>query len=162
MERQELKDWIIQEIEEDTMFNITHEEAITRLICKMEGKFKVSEWKENGKIQEELTKFQIKEDKTPKHYLSRFKQLESKIKNVRTTISPQYFGHHFLSRANLDQITICSILAMADLEDEEEILKHIENKYEDIVMEQKDKKAFYGMMMMSSLLRLCLETSYFV
>ena len=91
-ERQELKDWIIQEIDEDTTFNITHEEAITRLICKMEGKFKVSKWKKTGKIWEELTKFQIKEDETPKQYLNRFKQLKIKIKNAKTTISPQYLG----------------------------------------------------------------------
>ena len=33
---------------------------------------------------------------------------------------------------------------MANLESDEEALKHIQKKYEDIVMEQKDKKAFYG------------------
>ena len=92
MERQELKDWIIQETDKDTTFNITHEEAITRLICKMEGKFKVSKWKKTGKTWEELTKFQIKEDETPKQYLNRFKQLQSKIKNGKTTISPKYLG----------------------------------------------------------------------
>ena len=58
----------------------------------MEGKFEVSKWKKTGKIWEELTKFQIKEDKTPKQYLNRFKQLEIKIKNAKTTISPQYLG----------------------------------------------------------------------
>ena len=58
----------------------------------MEGKFKVSKWKKTSKIWEELTKFQIKEDETPKQYLNRFKQLESKIKNGKTTISPQYLG----------------------------------------------------------------------
>ena len=100
--------------------------------------------KKTGEIWDELTKFQIKEDKTPKQYLGRFKQLESKIKNEKTTISLQYLGHHFLLRADLDQITIRSILAMVDLEDEEEILKQIKKKYEDIVMEQKDKKTFYG------------------
>ena len=92
----------------------------------------------------ELNNFQIKDGETPKQYLGRFKQLESKIKNAKMTISPQYLEHHFLSRANLDHITIRSILIMVDLEDEEEILKQIQKKYEDIVMEQKDKKAFYG------------------
>ena len=42
MERHELKDWIIQEIDEDTTFDITHDDAFTRLICKMEGKFEGS------------------------------------------------------------------------------------------------------------------------
>ena len=90
MERQELKDWIIQEIDKDTMFDITHEEAITILLCKMEGMFEISKWKKASKIWEELTKFQIKEDETPKQYLNRFKQLKSKIKNAKTTISLQY------------------------------------------------------------------------
>ena len=35
MERQELKDWIIQEIDKDTTFDISHEDEITRLICRM-------------------------------------------------------------------------------------------------------------------------------
>ena len=143
-EREELKDWVIQEIDEDNTFDMNHEDAISKLIEKMEGKFEVSKWKKTGEIWEELIKFQIKEDETPKQYLSRFKQLESKIKNARTTISPQYLGHHFLLRANLDHLTIRSILAMANLQSEEEVLKHIQKKYEDIVMEQKDKKTFYG------------------
>ena len=54
-----------------------------------------------------------------------------------------YFGHHFLSRVGLDQITIRSTLAIADFKNEEEVLKQIQKKYEDIVMKQKDKKAFY-------------------
>ena len=141
-ERQELKDWIIQDINEDTTFDMTHEDAISKLIEKMEGKFEVSKWKKTGKIWEELIKFQIKEDETPKQYLSRFKQLESKIKNVKTIISPQYLVHHFLLRANLDHLTIQSTLAMANFENNEEVFKHIQKKYEDIVMEQKDKKAF--------------------
>ena len=97
-----------------------------------------------GEIWEELIDFQIQEDEMPKQYLSRFKQLESKIKNARTTILPQYLGYHFLLRANLDHLTIQSIMAMANLESDEEVLKHIQNKYELIVMEQKDKAAFYG------------------
>ena len=40
-EWQELKDWIIQEIDEDTTFDMTHEDTISKLIEKMEGKFKV-------------------------------------------------------------------------------------------------------------------------
>ena len=131
-EREELKDWIIQEIDEDITFDMTHDDAISKLIEKMEGKFEVSKWKKTGEIWEELIKFQIKEDETPKQYLRRFKQLESKIKNARTTISPQYLAHHFLLRANLDHLTIRSILAMANLESEEEVLKHIQKKYEDL------------------------------
>ena len=42
MERQELKDWVIQQIDEDTTFDMTHEDAISKLIEKMEGKFEVS------------------------------------------------------------------------------------------------------------------------
>ena len=87
-------------------FAMTHEDAIHKFIEKMEGKFEVSKWKKTDQIWEELIKFQIKEDETPKQYLSRFKQLESKIKNARTTISPQYLGHHFLLRANLNHLTI--------------------------------------------------------
>ena len=75
-ERQEIKYWIIQEIDEDTTFDMTHEDAVSKLIEKMEGMFEVSKWKKTGKIWEELIKFQIEEDKTPKQYLSRFKQLE--------------------------------------------------------------------------------------
>ena len=33
---------------------------------------------------------------------------------------------------------------MANLESDEEVLRHIQKKDEEIVMEQKDKKAFYG------------------
>ena len=33
---------------------------------------------------------------------------------------------------------------MANLENDKEVIKHIQKKYEDIVMVQKDKKAFYG------------------
>ena len=105
-ERQELKDWIIQEIDEDDTFNIAHEDAITRLICKMEGKFETSKWRKTGEIWKELNNFQIKEGEMPKQYLGRFKQLESKIKNTKTIISAQYLRHHFLSRADLDHITI--------------------------------------------------------
>ena len=65
-ERQELKDWIIQEINEDTTFDMTHEDAISKLIEKMEGKFEVSKWKKTGEIWEELIMFQIKEDKIPR------------------------------------------------------------------------------------------------
>ena len=72
----------------------------------MKEKFEVSKWKKTGEIWEELIKFQIKEDEMPKQYLSRFKQLESKIKNARMTISPQYLGHHFLLRADIDHLTI--------------------------------------------------------
>merc|ERR1711994_154525 len=143
-EREELKDWIIQEIDEDATFDMTHDDAISNLIEKMEGKFEVSKWKKTGEIWEELIKFEIKEGETPKQYLSRFKQLESKIKNARMSISPQYLAHHFLMKANLDHLTIRSTLAMANLESEEEVLKHIQKKYEDIVMEQKDTKAFYA------------------
>ena len=46
MERQELKDWVIQEIDEDDTFNIAYKDAITWLIYKMEGKFETSKWKE--------------------------------------------------------------------------------------------------------------------
>ena len=123
---------------------MTKEDAIFKLIEKMERKFEVSKWKKTGKIWEELIKFQIQEDESPKQYLSRFKQLESKIKNARTTILPQYLGHHFLLRANLDHLTIQSILAMANLDSDKEVLKHIQKKYEEIVMEQKNNKAFYG------------------
>ena len=56
-ERQEIKDWIIQEIDENTTFDITHEDAISKLIEKMEGKFEVSKWKKTAKIWEELIKF---------------------------------------------------------------------------------------------------------
>ena len=86
----------------------------------------------------------MKEDETPKQYLSRFKQLESKIKKAKTTISPQYLGHHFLERANLDHLMIQSILPMADLDSDEEVLKHIQKEYEEIFMEKEDKKTFYG------------------
>ena len=110
--RQELKDWVIQQIDRDTTFDMTQEDAISKLIEKIEGKFEVSNWKKTGEIWEELIKFQIQEDEMPKQYLSRFKQLESKIKNARTTISPQYLGHHFLLRANLDHLMIQSILVM--------------------------------------------------
>ena len=75
----------------------------------------------------------------PKQYLSKFKQIKSKIKNARVTISPQYLGHHFL-RANLDHLTIQSILAMANLESDEKVLKHIQKKYEDIVMVQRTRR----------------------
>ena len=110
----------------------------------MEGKFEISKWEKTGEILEKLIKFQMKEDETPKQYLSRFKQLESKIKNAKRNILPQYLGHHFLDRASLDHLTIWSILAMANLNNDEEILKHIQKKYQEIVMEQKDKKTFYG------------------
>ena len=33
---------------------------------------------------------------------------------------------------------------MANLESDEEVLKYIQKEFEVIVMEQKDKKAFYG------------------
>ena len=36
------------------------------------------------------------------------------------------------------------ILAMADLDSDKEVLKHIQKKYEEIVMEKEDKKTFYG------------------
>ena len=44
-ERVELKDWIIQEIDEDYNFDKKDENSILRLIKKMEGKFEVSKWK---------------------------------------------------------------------------------------------------------------------
>ena len=66
---------------------MTHEDAISKFIEKMEGKFEVSKRKKTGKIWEELIKFQIKEDETPKQYLSRSKQLKSKINNDRMTIT---------------------------------------------------------------------------
>ena len=124
-ERQDLKDWVIQQIDEDITLDMNQEDVISKLIEKMEGKFEISKWKKTGEIWEELVKFQMKEDKTPKQYLSRFKQLESEIKNAKMTILPQYLGHHFLDRANLDHLTIRSILAMANLYNEEEILKQI-------------------------------------
>ena len=74
-EGQELKDWVIQHIDEDTTFNMTYEDAISKLIEKMEGKFEVSKWKKTGEIWQELIKFQMQEDVTPIQYLSRFKQL---------------------------------------------------------------------------------------
>ena len=143
-EREEIKDWIIQEIDEDITFDKNHADAISNLIEKMKGKFEVSRWKKTGEIWEELIKFQIKEDETPKQYLSRFKQLESKIKNAKTSISPHYLAQHFLSRANLDPLTVQSIIAMVDLEKDEEVLEEIQKKYENVVVAQKDKKAFYG------------------
>ena len=143
-EREEIKDWIIQEIDEDITFDKNHADAISNLIEKMKGKFEVSRWKKTGEIWEELIKFQIKEDETPKQYLSRFKQLESKIKNAKTSISPHYLAQHFLSRANLDPLTVQSIIAMVDLEKDEEVLEEIQKKYENVVVAQKDKKVFYG------------------
>ena len=56
-EREELKDWIIQEIDEDNSFDMNHEDGISKLIEKMEGKFEVSKWKKTGEIWEELLKF---------------------------------------------------------------------------------------------------------
>ena len=143
-EREELKDWIIQEIDEDVTFDKNHADAISNLIEKMKGKFEASKWKKTGENWEELIKFQIKEDETPKQYLSRFKQLESKIKNAKTSISPHYLAQHFLARANLDPLTVQSIISMVDLENDEEVLKQIQKKYENVVVAQKDKKAFYG------------------
>ena len=85
-ERQDLKDWVIQQIDEDATFDMNQEDAISRLIEKMEGKFEISKLKKMGDIWEELIKFQKKDDETPKRYLSKYKQLECKIKNAKTTI----------------------------------------------------------------------------
>ena len=46
-ERQELKDWVIQE---DTTFDMTQEDVISKLIEKMEGKFEVSKWKRQARF----------------------------------------------------------------------------------------------------------------
>ena len=56
-EREEIKDWIIQEIDEDITFDKNHADAISNLIEKMKGKFEVSRWKKTGEIWEELIKF---------------------------------------------------------------------------------------------------------
>ena len=50
---------MIQQIDEDTTFEMTQEDAISKLIEKMEGKFEVSKWKKAGVIWEEMIKFQI-------------------------------------------------------------------------------------------------------
>ena len=57
-EREEIKGCIIQEFDEDITFDKNRDDAISKLIEKMEGKFKVSKWKKTGKIWEELIQFQ--------------------------------------------------------------------------------------------------------
>ena len=56
-ERAELKDWIIQEIDEDYNFNKKDENSILRLLKKMEGKFKISKWKKTKEIWDKVLKF---------------------------------------------------------------------------------------------------------
>ena len=62
----DINDWVIQQINEDTTFNMNQEDAISKLIEKMEGKFEISKWKKTGEIWEELIKFQKKEDEMPR------------------------------------------------------------------------------------------------
>ena len=72
-ERQDLKDWVIQQIYEDATFDINQEDAISKLIENMEGKFEISKRKKTGEIWEELIIFQMKEEEMHKECLNIFK-----------------------------------------------------------------------------------------
>ena len=63
-ERAELKDWIIQEIDEDYNFDKKDENSILRLLKKMEGKFEISKWKKTKEIWDNVLKFERREEES--------------------------------------------------------------------------------------------------
>ena len=48
-EREEIKEWIIQEVKEDAAFDKNKDDAIDKLLEKMEGKLKVYKWRKQTK-----------------------------------------------------------------------------------------------------------------
>ena len=62
VERAELKDWIIQEIDEDYNCDKKDGNSISRLLKKMEGKFEVSKWKKTKEIWNEVLKIEREEE----------------------------------------------------------------------------------------------------
>ena len=132
-ERAELKIWIIQTIEEDTEFDRTEAECVTKLLNKMEDKFKVSTWKKAGETWKEVINFKQEDGESPKKYLERFNMLETKLKNINCKISNILLAQHFLLRAKLNPITIQNILAKVETESEEKVLKQVKNTFETLV-----------------------------
>ena len=145
-ERLDLKNWVIQSIEEDENFDRSETEAVTKLLNKMEGKFKVSNWKKAGDIWKELLNFKKEEGDTPKKYLEKFNLLETKIRNARCKVSNILLAQHFLQRANLNAITVQNILSKVDTEDDEKVLKQTKESF-DILVNSHDgsvNTTFYG------------------
>ena len=99
---------------------------------------------EKSQIWEEIGNLEKMEGEPPRQYLMRFKQTESRIKNVKTEISNFYLAHQFLKKANLEDLTIQNIILTVNLVEENNILKKIQKNYDNIVVEKKEKKAFYG------------------
>ena len=147
-ERPELKNWVIQYVEEDATFDRSSNDAVTKLVEKMEQKFKVSNWKRAGNMWKEILEFKQDDDDTPKKYMEKFNIMETKLKNSNCTISNILLAQHFLRRSKLGSLSIQNILSKVDMENEANVLKDIKKKYEILINssddEVKTKTAFYG------------------
>ena len=148
-ERTDIKSWIIQSIEEDASFDRNDKDSVDKLLEKMEGKFKVSNWKRAGEIWKDVLEFKQEENETPKKYLERLIILETKLKNANCKISNILLAQHFLQRAKINYISVKNILAKVDTDDEEKVLQQTKENYERLVNNTADSSSkvtttFYG------------------
>ena len=132
-EREELKSWIIHNIDDNDDFDLTKQGIFEEFVRKLKEKFQVSNWEQSERIWQQLLEFKAKEEEKTREYLERFNEIESQMKNVGNLVSDVFLANHLIKCANISEHSKQSVLSNINLEDRKTVLADVKKKMETLL-----------------------------
>ena len=132
-EREELKRWIIHNIDDNDQFELTKQGIFEEFVQKLKDKFQVSNWEQSERIWQQLLEFKAKEEEKTREYLERFNEIESQMKNVGNLVSDVFLANHLVNCANISEHSKQSVLSNINLEDRKTVLAEVKKKMETLL-----------------------------
>ena len=132
-EREELKNWVIFNIDDDESFDLTEAGIFNKFLARLKEKFDISSWEKSETVWRDLLAFKAKEDEKTKMFLERFQEIESRMKNIGNVVPDMFMAVHLLDRAEIPEHTRQSVLSNINLEDKRTVLKDVKKKMENLI-----------------------------
>ena len=147
-EHKGLKEFITNEIIENTSFDFKSRNVIDVILDKIEEFIDESKWNKMIKLNREFNIFKQAEEENAEEYLLRFNNLETQLKNARVNINDMFLAANLLNKSSFGQHEKENIMANIDMDDEKTILKDIKRKIRRLkAMKEKNddpKVSLYG------------------
>ena len=119
---------IIHEIIEDATFDYKDERVIESIMDKIENFIDESKGIKMIKLNREFVNFKQTENDTADEYVSKFGNLETKLKNEGVKINDMFLAAHMLNKSTFSQQEKENIMSSIDMDKEETVLKDIKTK----------------------------------
>ena len=132
--RKGLKEMIVNEIVENADFDLESNEVIEKIISKVKDFLQDSRWSRTIILANEFCKLEQLSSEDNRDFVTRFGNLETKLKNEKVGINSTFLAATLLNKSKMSQSEKNNILANFDLENDDpgDLLKKIKKKIRDL------------------------------